>query len=69
MTNKPLSLPELRREGIRALLDRLGPADTIRFLQQYDLGEGDYTQERDRLIKDLTLDEILRDIQERRKGA
>jgi hypothetical protein len=69
MTNEPLSLPELRREGFRALLDRLGPADALRFLQEYDAGHGDYTREREALLKDLTLDDLLRSIEERRQSA
>jgi len=69
MTNKPLTLPDVRREGFRALLERLGPADTIRFLQQYDPGHGDYTKERDALLKDLTLDGLIQDLERLRKPA
>lgn len=69
MINKPMTIPEVRREGLRVLLDRLGPADTIRFLQQFDPGRGDYTKERDALLKDLTLDGIWHELEERRKPA
>ncbi|HXH14055.1 MAG TPA: hypothetical protein VNP04_30355 [Alphaproteobacteria bacterium] len=33
--------------------------DTVRFLNQFTTGYGDYTQEREALFQDLTLDEIL----------
>lgn len=69
MTDKPMTIPEVRREGLKALLDRLGPADTIRFLKQFDSGRGDYTAERDAVLKDLTLDGIWRELEQRRKPA
>ena len=46
MNHKSLSLPDVRCEGLRALLDRLGATGTLRFLQQYDPSQGDYNQER-----------------------
>jgi hypothetical protein len=33
--------------------------NTVRFLNQFTVGYGDYTAERDALFADLTLDEIL----------
>ncbi len=69
MTANPLSVPELRREGFRALIERLGPTDAIRFIQQFDTGHGDFTKDRRDLFKDLTLDEIIREIEARRKSA
>ena len=37
----------------------MGVVDTVRFLNQFTTGYGDYTEEREALFKDLTLDEIL----------
>lgn len=37
---------ELRREGLRALRDRLGVAGAARFLQEFCSGFGEYTSER-----------------------
>jgi len=61
------STEEIRRIGIEALAEALGPVDAVRFLQSFDLGRGDYTKERSNVL-DLTLDEIFRGI-ERRKEA
>lgn len=61
------SAEEIRRIGIEALAEALGPVDAVRFLQSFDLGRGDYTRERSNVL-DLTLDEIFRGI-DRRKGA
>lgn len=50
----------IRREGWRALTERLGVSGAIRFLMQYDPGDGDYTRERESLLSALTLDEAVR---------
>ena len=56
----------IRREGWRALTERLGVSGAIRFLMQYDPGDGDYTRERGPLLAGLTLDEAIRRMQSRR---
>jgi hypothetical protein len=61
MVRKNMTPQDIRREGLQALLDRLGPAGTIRFLQQYESGCGDYTAERHKWLDGLTVDEILED--------
>ena len=40
------TLNEVRQEGLEALRERLGRADMIRFLQQFETGSGDYARER-----------------------
>ncbi len=69
MTSAPrstLSLHELRREGWKALTERLGVSGAIRFLMQYDPGQGDYTTERRSLFADLSLDDVLNEIRQRK---
>jgi len=66
MVRKSMTLREIRHEGLQALLDRLGPAGTFRFLQQYDLGRGDYTKERHRWLDRTTIDDIVEDVERRR---
>ena len=66
MSGKTMTIPEIRKAGIEALLDRLGPAGTIRFLQQYDPGRGDYTHDRHAWLDELSLDEIAKRIEARR---
>ena len=62
------SAEEIRRIGIEALAEALGPVDAVRFLQSFDLGRGDYTRERSNVL-DLTLDEIFRGIERRKKAG
>jgi hypothetical protein len=54
---KPLS--EITQQAIDLLFKEMGVVNTLRFLNQFTTGYGDYTQEREALFKDLTLDEIL----------
>jgi hypothetical protein len=54
---RPLS--EITRHAIDLLSKEIGIVDTVRFLNQFTTGYGNYTEERQDLFKDLTLDEIL----------
>jgi hypothetical protein len=49
-----------------ALLRKLGPVNLVRFLQQFETGYGDYTQERDEWLDQYTVEEIGQEIQRRR---
>lgn len=58
MLNVNLNNPvEIRMVGMRALKDALGPVGMVRFMQQYDLGYGDYTVEK-QSEPDISIDEI-----------
>ena len=54
------TLDEVRREGFDALRERLGRADMIRFLQQFETGLGDYAKERHEWVDRTSLEEIER---------
>jgi len=62
-----LSQAEIRRLGIEALTKALGPAGMARFMQQFEMGSGDYTRDRDQILGDITLEEIFISIEEGRK--
>lgn len=57
------SLNEITQEAIELLARELGLVDTLRFLGQFTTGYGNYTEERDALFKDMTLDQVLAEIQ------
>jgi acyl-CoA thioesterase FadM len=50
-----MKLAELRKQGYKALTDALGIVGMIRFLQQFDVGEGDYTRDRAQWLDLLTM--------------
>ena len=60
------SINEIRKLGIDALAEALGPVDMARFLQSFDLGSGDYTKQRAKWL-DQSLEEIVGEIKRRRK--
>ncbi|MEI6294354.1 MAG: hypothetical protein WCP36_11760 [Methanomicrobiales archaeon] len=60
------TLHQVQQEGFDVLVDKLGPADAIRFLQIYDMGSGDWTKDRKKYLE-TDPDEIIKNIMERRK--
>jgi hypothetical protein len=62
-----LSQAEIRRLGIEALTKALGPAGMVRFMQQFDMGSGDYTRDRDQILGNPTIEEIVAEIKEMRR--
>lgn len=65
--SKPLT--EVTQEAITVLLREIGVVNTVRFLNQYSTGYGNYVEERDQLFGHLTLDEIILEIKKDRKQA
>ena len=57
-----LTPAEIRRAGWEALRGKLGPAGTLRFILEYDRGEGNYTELRKKLFKDKTVKDIVQDM-------
>ena len=58
----PMQSPvELRRRGLEILIREMGYADAMRFLLQYESGQGDYTRERQAIIPKWTDEELLRE--------
>lgn len=43
----------LRREGLKALADKLGPVGMINFIRLFDNGTGDYTKDRHEIIENI----------------
>ena len=50
---------EIRQQGYKALIDSLGVANALRFLQQLGVGYGNYTEERHQWLDQLTMDDLL----------
>ena len=53
-----MKLTEIKQRGYKALIDALGVAGTLRFLQQLGVGYGDYTKERYQWLDQLTIDDF-----------
>jgi len=64
VTARPLAA--VTHDAVSALFREIGIAETVRFLHQFILGSGDYTRDRKELLGEPSLEEILREIRERR---
>ena len=62
-------LIEINLQAINMLYKELGVVDAVRFLKQFTQGYGNYTQEREVLFANKSLDEIVSEIEKRRKPA
>lgn len=64
---QPIS--ELTHRATHALIQELGIVDTIRFLNQFRAGHGNYTVERIQLFEGMSVKDIVTDIKARRAGS
>ncbi len=62
MIAEPQPLTEITQEALRLLYRELGLVNTIRFLNQFTTGFGNYTAERRSLLENQTIDEALADL-------
>ena len=53
----------IRKIGIEVLTKELGPLGMALFMRQYDRGYGNYTEERNELLKDITASDIERELE------
>ncbi len=69
MTTTELTPIQLRDRGYAALLRDLGPVNFIRFLQQFEPGQGDYTQDRSQWLDAMTPEQIDAVIDRQRRSS
>ncbi len=69
MTTTVPTVAEITSKAISLLCQQIGPANTARFLHQFSMGTGDYTAERDQLLGDPTVNDLVQQIKKRRSEA
>ena len=62
---RPIS--EISRQATHILFKEMGVVDTIRFLNQFSVGRGDYTKERENWLGGITLDNAIAQIKAEKK--
>ena len=67
MTTQVQPISEITQRGTNALIKEIGVVDTIRFLNQFRAGSGNYTTERDKLFAGLSVKDIIGEIKSQRK--
>ena len=61
-------LAEITAVALKVLYREIGIVNTVRFINQFTTGYGDYTQERQELFAGMTLDDMVSAIK-RKRGA
>lgn len=67
MSDKIVTLEEIRLNGLQALADRLGPVGMVRFLQQFEIGRGNYSEDRHDWIDQSDVQTLVERIKKERK--
>ena len=67
MEARPLA--EITTDALRVLYTNMGIVNTVRFVNQYSAGHGDYTEERERLFAATTMDDIVSEVKKNRKRS
>jgi hypothetical protein len=62
MNTETRPIAEVSRQATHILFREMGVVDTIRFLNQFSVGRGDYTKERDNWLADISLDDAIAQI-------
>lgn len=62
-----MTLEQVRMVGLKALARDLGSVGMVRFLQQFEMGQGDYTAERHTWLGKRTVRELVEEIERQRK--
>jgi len=66
MITESMTLNEIQQAGLSALSRELGPVGFVRFLQMFERGYGDYSQERSDWLEDQSVEDIVKRIQDKR---
>jgi len=66
MNVQTMTLEQIRRTGLEILAHELGPVGMVRFMQQFETGQGDYSTERHQWLDTLDVQAIAEQIEQRR---
>ncbi len=66
MSSTARDLATIRRMGIEALTEKLGPVGMVEFIRQFDSGSGDYTKERHEWLDRLDIEAIVKQAEAKR---
>jgi hypothetical protein len=69
MSTALLPPAELNHTAIQMLVQSIGIVNTIRFINQFSNGYGNYTIERDEVLSSWTVDDVVKAIQKQRENS
>lgn len=67
MNDLKMTANQIHELGIEALLQKLGPVGTIRFLHQYETGKGNYSVDRQQWLTVPDVETLANQIQQSRE--
>ena len=67
MTVEVKPLAEITHEAISILCKHIGVANTMRFINQFTTGYGNYTEERKEVFANMSVEDIVSEIGQDRK--
>lgn len=69
MMTTTMPMAELTSSTIKLLCREIGVVNTARFLGQFTMGYGNYTEEREEILGHLSVDDIVAEIQNKRVNS
>ena len=63
-----VAFAEIKTKGWLALVKALGHSGATKFVLLYEAGDGNYTKERRELLRDITIEDIMKEIKGNRKA-
>lgn len=66
MSRKARDLGTIRKMGIEALTEKLGPVGMVEFIRQFDSGYGDYTKDRYEWLGGIDIETIVKQAKAKR---
>ena len=67
MNTQIRAISEISRQATHILFREMGVVDTIRFLNQFSVGRGDYTKEREQWLGDISMGDVISQIKAGKK--
>lgn len=69
MNIQAMTPQQIRTAGLAALSRELGVVGMIRFMQQFEMGQGDYSKDRHKWLDQYSVADIAKMIQEKKTGS
>ena len=67
MNTQTRPVSEINRQATHILFKEMGVVETIRFLNQFSVGQGNYTKERYSWLDDISMDDVITQIKAGKK--
>jgi len=69
MNTRTMTPEQIRLAGLEALARELGPVGMVRFLRQFETGQGDYSKERRDWLGQMDVQTLAERIHQKREEA